>query len=75
MAEFMVSCVVRERLSVSFVAAAVLSVLLGASEVRSADNDLQSWFPLQFVHPFDEKWTGSMQAELRLKDDISEFSD
>jgi hypothetical protein len=41
----------------------------------AADDDLQSWFPMQLVHPVDEQWSLSMQTEVRLQDDISEFSE
>lgn len=70
-----VSCTARGLLSVRFVAVAVLAFLLGTKDAKSADNDLQLWFPVQVVHPFDDEWTVSMQTEPRLKDDISEFSE
>ena len=63
------------RLAACFVAIAVLTFLLGAKEANCADPNLQSWFPVQIVHPFCEDWAVSMQTELRLKDDISEFSE
>jgi uncharacterized protein DUF2490 len=62
------------RLAVCFVAFALPTFLLGANEVQSAAPDLQLWCPVQFVHPCGEKWAVSMQTELRLRDDISEFS-
>ena len=46
----------------------------GAVSSRAADQDLQLWFPVQVVHPVKETWALSMQAEVRLQDDITEFS-
>ena len=52
----------------------VISVLFVADKAKSAEPDLQLWAPVQFIHPIGEMWTASMQTELRLQDDISEFS-
>lgn len=55
-----------------------LSILLLLPCVRYAHSqqpDLQMWMPVQFIHSCGEKWTVSMQTELRLQDDISEFSE
>ncbi len=62
------------RLAVWFVVVVALTLLLDTKNARSADPDLQFWFPVQIVHPLGEDWTVSMQTELRLQDDISEFS-
>lgn len=62
------------RLPIRFVVVvAALSFLLGPKDANSADDDLQLWFPVQIVHPVGKEWAISMQTELRLKDDISEF--
>ena len=53
----------------------VLAVLFGAKDAKGADPDLQLWFPVQFIHPFSEKLSVSMQTEVRLQNDISDFSE
>jgi hypothetical protein len=63
------------RRSVRVVAIAILTMLLGAGGAESADPDLQLWFPVQLIHPLSQQWSVSMQTELRLQDDISEFSE
>ena len=40
----------------------------------STEPDLQLWAPVQLIHPVGEKWAISMQTEVRLQEDISEFS-
>jgi hypothetical protein len=52
----------------------VLITTLSASTAGAADPDLQLWFPAQFIHPFGDNLSVSMQIEPRLQDDISEFS-
>lgn len=54
---------------------AALSFSLGISAIHAAEQDLQLWFPVQVIHPIKEKWALAMQAEVRFKDDISEFSE
>jgi hypothetical protein len=61
-------------MSVRWTVAAVLATLLGTMDAKSADDDLQFWFPVQIIHPVNDRLSLSMQTELRLKDDISEFS-
>ena len=56
---------------VSFLA---LVSMIGAPPVGSAEPDLQLWVPVQLIHPVGKKWAVSIQAETRLQDDISEFS-
>lgn len=58
------------------VAAAVslLAVLAVPPDGHATEPDLQLWLPVQVIHPIEEDWSISMQTELRLKDDISEFS-
>jgi hypothetical protein len=51
------------------------ALLTCVSSAKAADDDFQMWVPVQIVHPFGEEWAASMQAEVRLKDDISEFSE
>jgi hypothetical protein len=51
-----------------------LTSILGSQDAYSTEPDLQLWVPVQFIHPVGEKWAVSMQAETRLKEDISEFS-
>ena len=51
-----------------------LTSFFGAHDAYSTEPDLQLWAPVQFIHPVGEKWAFSMQAETRLQDDISEFS-
>jgi hypothetical protein len=41
---------------------------------RAADSDFQLWAPVQVVHSINDAWDLSMQVELRLRDDISDFS-
>jgi hypothetical protein len=53
----------------------ILAVLFGAKDANSADPDLQLWFPTQFIHPFSEHLSVSMQTEFRLQSDISEMSE
>jgi hypothetical protein len=53
----------------------MLVFLLASGRAVAADDDLQFWFPVQVVHPFGDSWTVSMQAEVRLQDDISEFDE
>ncbi len=48
--------------------------IFGAQDAYSTEPDLQLWVPVQYIHPVGEKWAFSMQAETRLQDDISEFS-
>jgi hypothetical protein len=43
--------------------------------VQAAERDLGLWIPVQFIHPFGEAWSVSLQTEVRLKDNISEFSE
>jgi len=62
------------RLWLRFVATVFLIVLFGTQEAKSTEPDLQLWMPVQLIHPVGEKWAVSMQAETRLKEDISEFS-
>jgi hypothetical protein len=69
-----VSRIAPGRLPICCVTVAVLTVLLATKDAKSADDDLQLWLPFQIVHPFGEEWALSMQTELRLLDDISEFS-
>lgn len=52
-----------------------LVLLAGAIPAGAAEQDLQLWFPVQVIHPITEKWALSMQVELRLQDDITEFSE
>lgn len=61
-----------KRLSLS--AVVMLTVLSVASNAKASEPDLQLWFPTQFIHPFSECLSVSMQTEVRLKNDISEFS-
>jgi len=61
--------------SLCLVAAIALTCLVCTPEASSSEPDLQLWFPVSFIHPVGEKWAVSMQTELRLKDDISEFSE
>jgi hypothetical protein len=63
------------RLAVRFFAVAVLTLLLDTKDAKSAEPDLQLWFPVQVVHPLGEDWTVSMQTELRLRNEISELSE
>lgn len=56
------------------VAIVLLTGLFGIQEAESSEPDLQLWMPVQLIHPVGEKWAVSMQAEPRLQDDISEFS-
>jgi len=56
------------------VAFVLMVVSFGSQEARSTEPDLQLWMPVQFIHPVGEKWAVSIQAETRLQDDISEFS-
>lgn len=53
----------------------IVALLLFAQEARSQKPDLQLWTPVQVIHRIDDDWTVSMQTELRLQDDISEFSE
>jgi hypothetical protein len=69
-----ISRTVPGRLAVRLVAVAALTFLLGTKDAKSAEPDLQLWFPVQFINPVGEDWSVSMQTELRLRDDISEFS-
>lgn len=48
--------------------------LLNTGEARAQDADLQMWFPVQLIHSCGDRWSVSMQAEIRLQDDISEYS-
>jgi hypothetical protein len=63
------------RMSVRIAVVSTLFLLLGAAYARSADQDLQLWMPVQVIHRVNEKWAVSMQVELRLQDNISEFSE
>ena len=47
----------------------------GAASSDAAEQDLQFWFPVQVIQPIKEKWALSVQAEIRLEDNISEFSE
>lgn len=48
--------------------------LLNVQYVKSAPPDLQLWLPTQIIHPIGKDWAISMNTEVRLQDDISEFS-
>ncbi len=39
------------------------------------EQDFQMWLPIQFIHPFGEAWTVSMQTEFRRKDSLKEPSE
>jgi hypothetical protein len=60
--------------SLRLVAAVVLMCLIYTQQASSTEPDLQLWFPVQLIHQVGEKWAVSMQTEVRLQDDISEFS-
>ena len=52
----------------------LLTMMLAGPTADAADPDLQLWFPTQIVHPIGTDWAISMKTEVRLQDDISEFS-
>ncbi len=54
---------------------AALLVFVGLSVPATAEEDLQFWFPTQIIHPLTDDLSVSMQAEIRLKDDISDFGE
>jgi hypothetical protein len=42
--------------------------------VWAADQDFQLWAPFQIIHPLTDKWDVSMQTEIRMREDVSDFS-
>ena len=55
--------------------AVAVAIQLGMPGAGSANEDLQLWFPTQVIHPLTEDLTVSLQVELRMEDDISDFSE
>ena len=51
----------------------LVSLVLGASAVYAAEQDVQQWSLLFVNHHFDDRWAASFQAENRMRDDMGEF--
>ena len=62
----LITSAVRYRLQILAVPLLVLPMTLCEPTASTADPDLQLWFPAQFIHPFGEKLSASMQIEPRL---------
>lgn len=56
-------------------ALAVMGFVFGNVSSPAAEEGLRFWMPVQVIHPLTDKLSFSMQAEIRLQDDISEFSE
>ena len=63
----------RQWMSVCTLAIAALTGLTRPAGLHAADPDLQLWFPTQLIHPLGDRLSASMQTELRLQNNISEF--
>jgi hypothetical protein len=68
-------CLAKPKRSPFCLFAIALALLTCVSRAKAAGDDFQMWVPVQIVHPFGEEWVASMQTEVRLKDDISEFGE
>ena len=52
-----------------------LVVLTGPSPAVGAEQDFQSWNVVEYTHRIDDSWALGMQGEVRLEDNISQYSE